>query len=179
MCSQNYGYDEYDGYTTTAPRFTREVEKEESFWILLKEFHTIVEELNIDSFINKEQIKYSKKMLKEKYNQEWIIQESKINDYFEESKSINEFRKKIYTDINFVEWCKKYCKENKIQMRKSKFSREPILSAGDSWWNWKVGDKSDTGCLDSEKHLFLNPSFHYIKQMYDAYAQPKGKKNLD
>ena len=98
MCSQN------DGYTTNALKSTREVEREGSFWILLKEFHTIVEELNIDPLIDKELVKYSEKMLKEKYNQKWIIQESEIDAYFEDSKSMNEFRKKIYTDINFVEW---------------------------------------------------------------------------
>ena len=121
-------------------------------------------------------VKYSEKMLKDRYTQEWILQKEVIDTYFNESICRDEFRVKVYTDSNFINWCKGYSKENNINLRRNKYSKgHPVLAPGDSWWNWKVGNKSDTGCRDPEKHKFLNPSFHYIKQIYDSEAQPNGK----
>jgi hypothetical protein len=119
-------------------------------------------------------IRYADKMLKERYTQKWIIQRGVVDTYFNKSDTRDEFRTKVYSDKNFVKWCNEYSKENNIKLRKNKFSTTPVLSAGDSWWNWKVGNKSDTGSKDPEKHKFLNPSFHYIKQLYDAEAQIHG-----
>jgi hypothetical protein len=219
MCSQNDSYQ--DIYTT--------VHYEDSFWKYLKNFRSIVKEIEDDEYkiaydkgykdgyenneynegdvdsvgydegfiegkgdkYNEERLdlgncgeyfikdklnKYSDKMLKDKYTQDWVIQKETIDTYFNESISRDEFRVKIYTDSDFINWCKEYSKENNIKLRKNKYSKgHSVLAPGDSWWNWKVGNKSDTGCGDPEKHKFLNPSFHYIKQIYDSEAQPNGK----
>ena len=99
-----------------------------------------------------------------------------MEEVVDESICRDEFRVKVYTDSNFINWCKGYSKENNINLRRNKYSKgHPVLASGDSWWNWKVGNKSDTGCKYPDKHKFLNPSFHYIKQIYDSEAQPNGK----
>jgi len=99
---------------------------------------------------------------------DWIIPESEIDDHFNSSSDCIEFRSNIYNDIRYINWSNKYCENNDIKPRKSKYANERVLSAGDSWWNWKVGTKSDTNSKDPEKHKYLNPSFHHIKKLYDT-----------
>jgi hypothetical protein len=116
-------------------------------------------------------------MLKGKYTKEWIIEKEVIDTYFNESICRDEFRVKMYTNNNFINWCKNYSEENNIKLRKNKYSKgHLVIAPGDSWWNWKVGNKSDTGCGDPDKHKFLNPSLHYFKQVYDSEAQPNGRR---
>ena len=140
-------------------------------------------EERMQKYIEKEKnknIRYSEKMLNDRYTEKWIIEKDAIDIYFKESKCKEEFRNKIYTNLDFINWCNKYSIENNdIKLKKSKYSYYiPILLPGNSWWNWKCGNISDTKSKDPNKHKFLNGSLHYIKQLYDVQAQPKSKKKF-
>ena len=104
---------------------------------------------------------------------EWVVKMETIDRYDKESNGYKGFRNKLYNDPDYIKWSDKYCSDNGIKPRKSKDTVNRVLLAGDSWWNWKVGNKRDhTGTLDKTKHEFLNPCFHYFKNIYD-----KNKKN--
>lgn len=124
----------------------------------------------------------------------WIISKDKIDEYFRRTlnvesgkKNYNEFRILVYNDQDFINWSNFYCTQNNIKTRKSKYTSKPILLAGDSWWNWKVGSKKDTGCKDPKKHKFLCESLHYVYKLYSKHKkqdelkkkQKKQKKNND
>jgi hypothetical protein len=132
------------------------------FATLLNEFRKGVEEFNSS---NSDKCKYS----------DWIIPESEIDDHFNSSSDCIEFRSKIYNDKRYIKWSNKYCEENNINPRKSKYANERVYTAGDSWWNWKVGTKSDTNSKDPEKHKYLDPSFHHIKKLYDTQKKKDEK----
>ena len=108
---------------------------------------------------------------------EWIIPMNDINDYLKMSQDCADFRTKIYNDSRYIQWSDKYCSDNNIKPRKSKFAKNSVLGAGTYWMNWKVGTKDDKKSKDPEKHKYLCPSFHYIKQLYDAQKQKISKKN--
>ena len=99
---------------------------------------------------------------------EWVVKMETIDRYDKESNGYKDFRNKLYNDPDYIKWSDKYCSDNGIKPRKSKDTVNRVLLAGDSWWNWKVGNKRDhTGTLDKTKHEFLNPCFHYFKNIYD------------
>ena len=106
----------------------------------------------------------------------WIIPMNEIDDYFNSSSDCIVFRSKIYNDSRYIKWSNIYCRDNNIKLRKSKYAKKKVLSSGDSWWNWKVGTKKDTNSKDPEKHKYLNPSFHYIKKLYDTHKKKLSKK---
>ena len=108
---------------------------------------------------------------------EWIVKIETINIYDKQSKSYKDFRNKFYNDPDYIKWSDKYCSDNGIKPRKSKGTIHRVLLAGDSWWNWKVGNKKEhTGTLDKTKHEFLNPCFHYFKNIYDKNKKNEEKK---
>ncbi len=108
----------------------------------------------------------------------WIISREKIDEYFRQTlkvetgkKNYSEFRNKIYNDPGYIEWSNTYCSENSITVRKSRYTTHKVLAAGDSWWNWKVGTKKDTGCKDPEKHKFICESLHYVYKLYSRHKK--------
>jgi len=112
----------------------------------------------------------------------WIIPRIRLDKYFantvdvsEGEKNYNLFRQLVYNDPDYIQWSAGYCRENDIKPRKSKLTKTCVLQAGDSWWNWKCGNKSDTGCKDKTKHMFLCDSLHYV---YVLYSRHKKRDNL-
>jgi hypothetical protein len=112
----------------------------------------------------------------------WIIPRKRLDQYFldtvdivEGEKNYNLFRQMVYNDPDYIKWSDKYCRDNQIKPRKSKLTEERVLLAGDSWWNWKLGNKSDTGCGDKNKHKFICESLHHV---YVLYSRHKKRDNL-
>jgi hypothetical protein len=108
----------------------------------------------------------------------WIIPKDVIESYFLETvevdkgmKNYTEFRKKIYNDQNYIKWSTNYCKIHNIKPRKSKHTTEKVLLCGDSWWNWKIGNKYDKNNITMDRHKFLCESLRYVYILYSRHKK--------
>ena len=109
---------------------------------------------------------------------DWIIHKDVIDSYFLETievekgkKNYTEFRKKIYNDPDYVKWSTNYCRIHNIKPRQSKHTKERVLLCGDSWWNWKIGNKKDKDYMKEDRHKFLCESLRYVYILYSRHKK--------
>ena len=91
---------------------------------------------------------------------QWILKKETIDSYFSlANKTILDgklFRRLIYNDPDYVDWCVTHSRKNKIPLKYNGKIKKRILFPGLNCKNWK----SNTGDYYCE-------SFHYIKKLYD------------